>query len=573
MNGWTLTATFTATGVDNGLDAAPTFVDTPPAEVLCVLDMSEEELWVETQATASPPGIATLYDDYGYYDVYLTCGEAEFAVESTTQKYVGTAITDVDVTNGTYDIFVGIPFESLSSMNKTIDVTFATGLDVTIIVEVLGVTDVNNPMTKTQAFNSSNLFTLNSLWFGSGLYTIVVNVSNPLTSTIQKNLVFAIQTSIKITSFIFEEFPTLDPATNRSVVIAGTPFHVKMAFTSGDNVTIVATLLDSNTQAVQIEAELCTGSLVGDHYFMFNTSMTGNYTLNIEASNYINSEVHNFEVYIMFPVNNIVFTVSDQLVLETESLQFNFTVQETAMVGMGLVTCTLDYDDGVSIDGTHEFLLDTDDLSTVTTMSHSFTKGDYTPRWYNVRFFCDNLLPDIVTPYLGTAVETTLSQTFQVIVERTVVGKLKLDYTTTKPTEQAWSKSLDMNVRLSTPADPTHHLYNVTCVFHTPTDTVDQALAVNGSMTNVTVTTGPIKFAVGDINQTIDVNCSNFQTHTMLTAYVKVYYDCWSLNTFFTSGKNESTAILAYTNVIKEVQNSFCMFSYRFYHFYCLFKK
>ncbi|WAQ96750.1 PK1L2-like protein [Mya arenaria] len=532
---WTLSVPFNATGVENGLYAEYTFADTPPTEVHCSLDMNDDEVYFMNVTTATPEPIDIKYDTFGYYDLSLICGEDLFEVVFELNKYIGTEIFNVDVSNGTRDLFIGVTAADIrNGMDVYFNVEFDLGLDVTINVTVDGHTQ-----DQTVAANGSHIFILDAAWFTNGLFTVDVVLDNPISAVVQKYAIIAVQTGIMITSSSLVEYPT-----QPYIVMTNLPFNIAIDFTQGENVTIVAMLVDTDQFTQQLEAEICSGDVSGTHNFMFNTSLTGNYSLDVEVSNYASSYQVTFTLEIIHNVNSIIFNVSDQLVLVNENIDFTITVLGSATVSMGVVTCTVVYGDTDSAVEVFDF--NTDDISGRTDLTREFSKANYTAGWFTAEMTCDNGLPDTI----ATMEETRIIIPYLIIVEE-YVANLQIVHNSTDITYHPWSVPLELSMHL---LDPTTnpHLYNITCVFTFPDDMGE--VTMNGSSTNTSYVTIAYKFNIGNQSQMIQVNCSNRQTFQLLELNAFVYYDCWQSETFFTSGKYPAAAIQAYTDTLKEIK-------------------
>ncbi|XP_052811722.1 uncharacterized protein LOC128239216 isoform X2 [Mya arenaria] len=304
VRAWTMSSSFNATGSDNGLYVEYAFAETPPSQVHCSFDMNNDEVYFMNVTTETFKFIDIHYDTFGYYDLALICGEDSFEIAHELDKYIGTEISGVDISNKTRDIFIGVTdAEILDGKDIYFNVEFEAGLDVTINVTVNGHTQ-----NKTVAANGSHIFILDAAWFSNGLYTVEVSLDNPISTVIQTNAIIAVQTGIEILASSLVEY--LAPP---YAVSADRRFNVALDFKQGENVSIVCMIIDSEQHTQQLEAEILTGQVTGTHNFMFLTSLIGNYSLEVEVSNYVSSYQSTFNLEIKSKIISVALNVSERV--------------------------------------------------------------------------------------------------------------------------------------------------------------------------------------------------------------------------------------------------------------------
>ncbi|KAH3739306.1 hypothetical protein DPMN_045956 [Dreissena polymorpha] len=211
---------------------------------------------------------------------------------------------------------------------------------------------------------------------------------------------------------------------------------------------------------------------------------------------------------------------------------------------MGVVKCDILFL-GASTDQTFSFTSSSPNPNnlSIDNKSRVVSKTDIIAGWHYVSVKCENKLPATV----GTTV-TTLTLT-QFLVENPV-RNLALYHNSANITFHPFSNELKLNVSLSPSTSP--NLENLTCVFKIKQDSIETINVSGNVLVNEHISYSH-KFALGNRNTSITVNCSNIQTSQVLTLEAFVFYDCWLDSKYFHSGREQSAPVAAYTDEDKEV--------------------
>ncbi|KAH3784650.1 hypothetical protein DPMN_162613 [Dreissena polymorpha] len=212
-------------------------------QVLCVTDRGEDTVHF-TQQNPGSQSVWTIdltYDTFGYYNVSIECFNETRALNKSDNAYIGTAITELDLSSGTDNIFVPVPASKIRNLeNVTLNIEFVTGLNVNITVEVLGKTLQGNPQSLTNMTNTTHIITLPYEWFNNNaLYPVNVTVSNPFNISINEQVVIALQEEIAIGAISFEGYYV----NSKNYILVNQPFNLIIPFTTGQNVSIVANIV------------------------------------------------------------------------------------------------------------------------------------------------------------------------------------------------------------------------------------------------------------------------------------------------------------------------------------------
>lgn len=537
----TLSATFVATGFDNVAEVTPNITGVPNAT--CFVDWDEHG----TDAAAYPNigeihNISYSYQTFGYYNIHLVCmGPEEFETILEENKYVGTKVTTVKISNVTEHFVVPVDKASLAS-DVTLELVIDGGLDLRVEAKVHQ--DSGFVFLLNNQSNGSIPIILSNTLFKSGLYLLELNISNPLRTLVHYERI-SVQYAVAVDEVSFQDYQS-----QPYYVMAYQKSYLDASVTAGDDVYMLLMAIDpAANKTVFSEVELCS-NVTNPHKLGFILNATGELIIKLTIYNNINSFHYEFNVTSLYQVNNLTFDVSDTLILMNEAIDFTITVLNTATLPMGDITCTISYStslqESVTFTPVHDL---------TKTITKSFIAGIY-----NVTTVCANPLPPMV---YGTP--STMVFINSVIVENPV-DTLTLDYGNANLTMFPLSKNLELTISNANPSTDLP-LADITCLAYcNPPSTGFKDISVSGDVNSSTNLVLDIKFEEAKTNYPLEVNCSNRQTKKVFPLpSIYVYYDCWySTELFDNAFKTTDTPLTFYTHVLNTVRFQ-CLYNFFLY--------
>ena len=513
-----------------GLSVSHTFSgngDTP----YCLYDWGDNETDIKPLSDPENPDDSTHdYTAADYYSVHIICvTHDEVYTVDNDSLYVGDSISGFSVSNSTFDIIVGVP-EPVSS-DVVVGIQFSTGTHVDLQVtnmettDVVSFTDYDAPGAEFVTFTSSQ-FT------AGGLYAIEVNATNPISGTVLRHFVLAVEEKV-------------DNVVLSSTGQSGTSYyflvnHDHMITTSLTAENPVFTWwLEDDVTLVDASVEACDGAVTSNS-FPIRQNTTGTFQLTQVISNHVNSVTNMLNVSFYHIVNNFTATLNKGVAFYNDNVVITIDVNALAQLQMGVVQCDINQGDGTG-PITKAFDLTADDYGNLTAQNkQQITDNKQFPAgWYYPTVVCSNELPDEID-----GINTR--QTFDLfLITVNPVANLVLTNNSPNISNHPHSIPLELSLDLNDGSDLP--LANLTCVF----SYADANSPINntGDITygNPLVTTIP--FTLGDKQYTIQWNCSNALSHMTDSVDVYVMYDCWKQSRYFDEEvHNSDTPRVSYTN-------------------------
>ncbi|XP_045211050.2 uncharacterized protein LOC123562481 [Mercenaria mercenaria] len=460
----------------------------------------------------------------------VTCFDpsTSIAVEDHEPIYVGDAIDWFIVQDAADSHYLQVDGPVVDDVVLTTFMPTGGGVDLTLTFLHSG-----EQFIKTDVSENTNTFELSpDLFPESGLYAIKVGASNPI-SAHSVNIVIHVVQEIDLNMTSINQYNTNPP-----YIMAGSPMNITSVLTKGDSVFFLFVIKNGLNKIINMIGGTC-GVKTQEYVFSHNIEVTDQVYFEWQLSNGVSNSNGSFDFIAYYAVNGFNISVSDTVALYSTELVFTIAVKPSALLAMGNVHCTLQYDKSSSEKEQVTFDLTADSFNLLPNTSVDYSHY-YTAGWYTARVMCYNELAEVIDNPSITNLDTDLD----IIIENPVKN-IVLKHNSTNIYQHPWSKPIRFVVKLVN--DTVLPIYNVSCVIQYGDTGVEPV--IKGDLTPFKNLNYSQRLPGADAEITVYVHCSNLLTSKTMEITIYVYFDCWKTQAFFNDVyKNKSTSMLAYTN-------------------------